>query len=309
MYPNINTGLGKLMSEALINNGAGVASTGRFFIVGKAAVTNLSEVSAMYSSGWSDGTPMLYTTVKLALAQCVANRGDVIFVLPGHTENITGATDLAISTAGVSIIGLGQGTLRPTFTFTTAIGANIPITAANVTIKNVILDGTGFDAITSMVTVTAAGVRIVGNKFITANVTNQVALVLTTSALATDFVFDSNYVVGTADAGTTNGLQLVGGDDMVITNNFFYGAYTTSLGPINQITTAGLRMLIAGNTLINATASSTKAIVLVAGSTGIIRDNRIGILSGTAAVTAAGMYVIQNISAAAVSVGAVQTQV
>lgn len=297
--------LNALITAATINN----PTTGRYFLVAKAGITNESEMKAYIGSSYPDGTPIMYTSVKLALAACLANRGDIILVAPGHTENIANATDLAVSTAGVTIVGLGSGTLRPTFTFITGITANIPISAANVVIKNLILDGTGFDAVTSMMTVTAAGVQIRGNKFITASATNQVGVVLTTSALATDFVFDGNYVVGTADAGTTNGLQLVGGDDAIITNNFFYGAYTTSLGPINQITTAGLRMLIANNTLVNATASSTKAIVLVAGSTGFIRDNRIGILSGTAAVTAAGMYVGQNISLAAVSVGATQTQV
>jgi hypothetical protein len=285
-------------------------TSGRTFYVAKASITNAAEIAATYGSvSYPDGTPALYTTVKLALAQCLANRGDTIVVMSGHTENITGATDLAISIAGVTIVGLGQGTMRPTFTWTTAIGANIPISAANVSISNCIFDGTGFDAITTMFTVTAAGVTFRKNTFITANVTNQIAIGITTSALATYFTFDNNTVAGTGDAGTTNFLQLVGGDDAVITNNYMYGAYTTSLGPINQITTAGLRMLIANNTLVNATASSTKAIVLVAGSTGFIRDNRIGILSGTAAVTAAGMYVAQNISLAAVSVGAVQTQV
>lgn len=308
MYPNINSGLGQLMATGLVDQSF-IETTGRFYIVGKAGLAGLNEVMAMFPASYPDGTPVVYSTIKLALAGCLANRGDVILVMPGHTEAIANATDLAVNVAGVSIIGLGSGNLRPTLTLGTAITANIPVTGANTQIANLIIDGTGFDAVTSMITVTAPGVKIRNNKLITANASNQVGVVLTTSALAIDFTFDSNDVVGTADAGTTNGLQLVGGDDMKITNNNFYGAYTTSLGPINQITTAGLRMIIANNTLINATASSTKAIVLVAGSTGTIRDNRIGILSGTAAVTAAGMYVIQNISCAAVSVGATQTVV
>jgi hypothetical protein len=38
--------------------------------------------------------------------------------------------------AGVAIIGLGAGSLRPTLTFTTATTANIPVTAANMSIQN-----------------------------------------------------------------------------------------------------------------------------------------------------------------------------
>lgn len=296
------------MATGLVDQGF-VETTGRFFIVGKSTLVGLQEVQGMFPASYPDGTPTVFATVKLALAACLANRGDVILVMPGHTENITNATDLVMNVAGVTVIGLGQGNLRPVFTFTTAITANIPMSAANTSINNVIFDLTGFDAITTAFTITGAGVTLRKNTFITASATNQVAIGITTTAAATYFTFDGNMVVGTTDAGTTNFLQLVGGDYAVITNNYFYGAYTTSLGPINQITTAGVSMLIANNTLVNATASSTKAIVLVAGSTGVIRDNRIAILSGTAAVTAAGMFVIQNISVAAVSVGATQTSV
>lgn len=303
MYPNINTGVGQLMAQATVDQSA-VDTTGRFFIVGKATLAGINEVLAMYPGNYPDGVAVVYPTIKLALASCLANRGDVIFVMPGHTENITNATDLAISTAGVSIVGLGQGNLRPTLTFTTAVTANVPITAANTLITGLSFDGTGFDNVTSMFTVTAAGVTLRKNNFITGNASNQIALGITTSALATQFTFDGNNVIGSTDAGTTNFLQLVGGDDAVITNNFIYGAYTTSLGPINQITTAGLRMKIANNTLINATASSTKAIVLVAGSTGMISDNRIGILSGTAPITAAGIFVGGNYYVAAAGVTA-----
>lgn len=282
-----------------------VETTGRFFLVGKSSLAGLQEVQGMYPASYPDGSPTVFSTVKLALAACLANRGDVILVMPGHTENIANATDLAINVAGVTIIGLGSGNLRPVFTFTTAVTANIPITAANTQLCNVILDGAnGFDNVTSMVTVTAAGVSIRKCSFVTAGASAQAAIGITTSAAATGFTFDSNNVVGSTDAGSTNFLQIVGGDDMSITNNFFYGAYTTSLGPINQITTAGLRMNISGNTLINATASSTKAIVLVAGSTGMISNNRIGILNGTAPITAAGAFVGGNYYANAAGVTA-----
>src|ERR1700757_2697851 len=54
-------------------------------------------------------------------------RCDILFVLPGHKETISSATVLTLNTAGVAIIGLGSGLLRPTFTFTTATTANIPL--------------------------------------------------------------------------------------------------------------------------------------------------------------------------------------
>lgn len=301
MY-NKESGYGRLIAQAL--SGVAPASPlARLFIVGATTLTNRAFVEQIFKHD-ATGIARVHATIALALAQCTASQGDVILVLPGHTEAIGNATALAVNVAGVRIVGLGQGNLRATLTLGTAITANIPITAANTSLENLIIDMTGFDTITSGITITAAGVTIRGCKFITANATNQVAIGITTSALATQFTFDGNQVVGTTDAGTTNFLQLVGGDDAVITNNYFYGAYTTSLGPINQITTAGLRMLIANNTLMNVTASSTSVIVLVSTSTGMIRDNRIAIRSGTAPITGAAMDVGGNYYKAAAGVAA-----
>ena len=52
----------------------------------------------------TDGVVRVHTTIAAALDNCVANRGDVILVLPGYTETVTAA--LALDVAGVSVIGL-----------------------------------------------------------------------------------------------------------------------------------------------------------------------------------------------------------
>lgn len=224
----------------------------------------------------------------------VGSVGDTIYVLPEHSENVSSATAFNINTAGVKIVGLGEGEERPTFYLDTGITTTVTISAPCVTIRNCIFDFTGFDAITSGFTVTACDVRISGCKFITANSTNQVAIGITTNALCDRFIFEGNMVIGSTDAGTTNFLQLVGGNDIIIRNNYIHGAHTTSLGPINNATTAGLRWLIENNTLVNATASSTKVIVLVSTTTGVVRNNTISILSGTAPITGAALNAVSG---------------
>ena len=79
------------------------------------------------------------TTITLALAKCTASKGDVIWVAPWHAETITAAAGIVFNKIGVIVIGLGSGTLRPTITYTTATTTDIDITAANTTIKNMIL--------------------------------------------------------------------------------------------------------------------------------------------------------------------------
>ena len=56
-------------------------------------------------------------------------------------ENLTGATSCVCDIAGVSIIGLGKGADRPTLTYATSANATISVTAANVTIKNLLFVG------------------------------------------------------------------------------------------------------------------------------------------------------------------------
>lgn len=77
-----------------------------------------------------------FRTVDFAIGECTASRGDIIYVMPGHAETYSDATSLNLDVAGVSIIGLGSGSLRPTFTLDTANTTTIPGSADNIAIVN-----------------------------------------------------------------------------------------------------------------------------------------------------------------------------
>ena len=77
-----------------------------------------------------------FRTLDFAIGQCTASRGDIIFVMPGHAETYSDATSLNMDVAGVSVIGMGSGTLRPTFTLDTADTATIPVSVDNVMFYN-----------------------------------------------------------------------------------------------------------------------------------------------------------------------------
>lgn len=77
-----------------------------------------------------------FSTLAYGLSACSQGRGDIIFVMSGHKETLSNATALAMNTAGVAIIGLGAGSLRPQFTLDTATTANIPVRATNMSIQN-----------------------------------------------------------------------------------------------------------------------------------------------------------------------------
>lgn len=81
-------------------------------------------------------TPMApFLTLNYADTQCTTDRGDVIYVMEGHIEDIGVSETVDISTAGVTVIGLGNSVLKPQFHFN-AVDSEFNITDSNIRIKN-----------------------------------------------------------------------------------------------------------------------------------------------------------------------------
>lgn len=101
-------------------------------------VGNIYYVNSVTGSSTGPGwTPEnAYATIDQAIGACTANNGDVIVVCQGHTETITAANGIDADIAGITIVGLGTGSNKPTITMGTATTATARVNAANVTIKN-----------------------------------------------------------------------------------------------------------------------------------------------------------------------------
>ena len=111
----------------------------KIHFVGPSAAAWYGDFLATYGPD-ADGGSRVFASIATAVANAnvVASRGDVILVLPGHTETVSAAGGIALSKAGVTIIGLGAGTLRPTVTYDTAATATTTVSAADVTIDNIV---------------------------------------------------------------------------------------------------------------------------------------------------------------------------
>lgn len=302
MYQNIHDGLGQLMALGLVDADAGsINTTGRFFIVNGSSEANANEIRAMFGSGYADGRAVVYTTLTLALAACVAGRGDIIFIAPGHTETIVGAAGVNVNVAGVRVIGLGSGTDRPTFTHTTAVAASFDINAANVIVQNVVFV-CGIDAQTAMTNVAATDVTFQMCEFRTNDATHGAILGILTAATSDRLIVNNCRFTGPAvNSGTTTTAQIQyeAAVDIQITNSYFTGKMTQA---ILNVTGTVLRGLIQANTFIIATG--TKAIAVASASTPAIINNRINVPSGTAPVVAAAGFVAGNAYSAAAGVTA-----
>jgi hypothetical protein len=105
-------------------------------------------------------------TIDQAVNKCTANQGDVIVVLQKHAETIGSATALVLDIAGISIIGMGHGTTRPTITLDTATAASIPVSVDDIHIENIIFTANFADIVTMFTLTTAKQLTFVDCNFL-----------------------------------------------------------------------------------------------------------------------------------------------
>jgi len=254
---------------------------GSVFYVGTAAqVAALGEAGECIASRVSP-------TVNKALAQCVSGRGDFVYVLPGYTETISTAdqwSSLGTKTA-VSVIGLGTGMNRPTFTYS-AQTATILMDQANFAIRNCIFYLAGDPAsstaltVTAPITISAAGCAITDCYIhFGVDADQLVTIGITTTAAADNLDFMRNYCYGATAAECTSFLYLVGADNCEVWDNTIIGATSsTTVGVIRFITTASVGIAFRRNRAVNLKASSIHAVTQMDGVLGWCDQNVWGIL-------------------------------
>jgi hypothetical protein len=222
-----------------------------------------------------------FTTLAAAYVACVASRGDVIIMKPGHAETIATNTALALSKIGVSVIGLGSGSLRPLITLTgTTAAVSIAVSAASQTFRNFVITS-GVIELAKAFTISAADVTIDGVDYRETVAANTILSFVTLTNAADRFTLKNCTLKSiTTSAGNASCFASVAGaDDTAIVGN-----HIEWIGADNAVTCAiynagaGLRMLIANNvfkitggtsvTVINATTCTGMAIYNSAGTAG-----------------------------------------
>lgn len=248
---------------------------------GKVFWVNNSSVLAERGVAGSDGNPGTYqkpfSTLDYAIGQCVANRGDVIYIMPGYTQSMTAADAVDVDVAGVKIIGLGQGSKRAKFTYDNSAGEFV-IGAANVTIENLwfVPSVTG---ITKAIDIEAAGdyFTIKNCRFADAEAagTDEFLTAILVPITCPGGKILNNYF-DAGEAGAAAAISVATPEGIEILDNYITGDYSTAC--ITNITAAGTNMIVMRNVLINGVKSglnAVAAIVNVAGNELILGDNLI----------------------------------
>ncbi len=80
-------------------------------------------------------------TLDAAVNKATANQGDIIYVMPGHSEEIATGAALDFDVAGIKVVGLGWGDLRPHIQLS-ASASTVEFNADDMWIENLIFEGT-----------------------------------------------------------------------------------------------------------------------------------------------------------------------
>ena len=238
---------------------------GKVFWVSNSTVMLPNQKTGSNSNDGSFNAP--FATLDYAIGKCTADRGDIIFLKPGHAETLT-STSVAADVAGIAIVGLGQGANRPTFN-ANATASKFAISGANTLVHNLLFTG-GFDAVVSMITVSAADVIL--SKIEIRDVTGEIVVGLLTTADANRLQVDGFIYDGAVGDGATAAIAIVGGDRIEIQNFSLDGDF--SVAAIDVRTTATTRLWIHDGVFYNRDAAVDTVVKdTITASTGNIGPN------------------------------------
>lgn len=154
MTTNFSKGLA-VYGAPILPIGGGEMMIGNVFFVDSGNVDGADDIG---TKGKTKDSP--FVTWDYANNQCTANNGDVIIVLPGHSETINSSAAFVPDVAGITTFGIGHGPDMPRWNLSTS-GSNetrVGITGAGVRFFNC-----NFRANSTAVGSSSVGIRIGAN--------------------------------------------------------------------------------------------------------------------------------------------------
>lgn len=214
-----------------------LATMGNVFFVNSATGTSTGP-------GYSPETA--FATIDQGISACTAGNHDVVVVMAGHTETITAASGIDLDVAGVTVLGMGVGTNRPTVTFGTATTATIDFSAANCTLENIRCVN-NIDSLAAFVEGGASNATIKNCDFIGSS-TKEFLCGVSVPTTFDDWTIDGCRFVQPTDPGGSNGgagtgcVYMQDSENVRISNCEFIGCFESAL--IHNKTTAAANLVV-----------------------------------------------------------------
>jgi hypothetical protein len=261
------------------------ATTGTYFFVHSGTGSNGND-------GRSPASAL--ATIDYAVGLCTADKGDVIIVMPGHAEAVT-STSLTVDVAGISIVGLGRGALRPTLTFG-ATSSIITVSAANCLLENLLLVGNVDNIVTGIsLTATADGCVLRNIEMRDGASNKEFLIAIAIAAACTDVTIDGLRFAGLA-GGATGCIEAAGAADRFkLINSYIRGQFSSQMVDLSQA--ASTDVLILYNNLINIETGAGLGVAMHNSTTGFMAYNNIANLKDTVVgLSGTGMAYCENYS-------------
>jgi len=252
-------------------------------------------VTGTDGAGYGVNPDAPFATLSYAIGKATAAKGDVIYLLPGHAESLSGAAAITVNVSGLSIIGLGNGANRPTFTFHTT-DAQVVVSAADVLLKNIRCT-VDVDEVVSLFSVTAARVTFdTVDFFETASVQ---AIQFVTCGQDRFVVRNCTHLQAAASASNAKWIQITGGVGVVIEDNDLEIALTSNAASQVIANSAAATNMRVRRNLVMCTGAAAVPVSFHASSTGIAADNRItsGRTTLAGSIALGGLYGAENYAA------------
>ena len=233
---------------------------------------------------WGESWTTPYATVNYAVSKCTTGAGDVILVALGHAETITATSTASGSSTGqfcidkgdVSIIGMGRGSKRPTFTFTTAAAAGVHIvgTSPNILMANLLFVSAYTNGLTSCVNVpaNAYGLTIENCEFRETLNTQEMLKTISIAAACEDVSIRGCVFNGVEGGTCSDAIVCAGAAPRLHVNDcIFNGDWSAAC--ISASVAASLNVIIADNLFDNLDPAIGKCVVVHASTTGHFARN------------------------------------
>ncbi len=307
-YPNPSFFPGGFASGLVVRNmPLALAHPGVVWWVSNSATlpSNISSQRIPYVNG-SDGNKGTWNApfATIGKAFSFASPGDIIMVKPGHAETVSAAAGMVWNVANVAVIGLGNGSNRPSITLDTANTATISVTAADITLQNFQFTANFLSIATVFSLTTAKNFNLQNCTFTDKDSTHTFLSIITTDATANhaDGLTVQNCVwTGSTNTTATAFVTIGAGIDQLMfsDNTIWLGVLNTS-GACVTGAFVPTHTQILRNTIyrLNTAMSAGLALDTTAAVTALVMDNRAGIgvdtITSAVWVTSAGAVLSNN---------------
>ena len=249
-----------------------------------------TNTAASDTSGYGHNPDEPFATLDYAVGQMAS--GDVVYCMPGHAEVVATAGALDLDTAGITVIGVGEGSLMPTITLTDA-AADVDVDAADITVIH--MEFVAGDAdITAAIDVNACRFTLRDCRFVGDNAgLNALIWIQDAAAGGSDRITVEDCYVNDVDASNTHFINFAGtGTGHIIRRNVIYGDFgTVCIGGAGVVTLC----TVADNVIYNLSATNDSCIAFDATATGIVvRNLACGGAAQANGFTATAMVLAEN---------------